>query len=231
MLHANECAALAPATIDLLYDWHRHGFLADTPDTSLPPPPGLPREERLDTIAALIRAQDDVIALARRHIKVFDIDLSWGGWNAAARCEALSARSCGASRRALRHHRARHALDRSVRRAPDGAARALHAHAMTIYRTGASARKAMDPLLIVDDDALRPSLPHRPHRRDAVDRQSGAREAARRALRRDLGIGRAGVTGKRARALTRAASSAAASTAATLPRTIESSGAISTSAR
>ena len=59
------------------------------PDTSLPPPPGLPREERLDSIAALIRAQDDVIALARRHVKVFDIDLSWGGWNASARCAAL----------------------------------------------------------------------------------------------------------------------------------------------
>ena len=61
------------------------------PDTTLAPPPGLPREERLDTIAALIHAQDDAIALARRHIKVFDIDLSWGGWNAAARCEMLSA--------------------------------------------------------------------------------------------------------------------------------------------
>ena len=29
---------------------------------------------------------------------------------------------------------------------------ALHSHAMTVYRTGASARNAMDPLLIVDDD-------------------------------------------------------------------------------
>jgi hypothetical protein len=38
------------------------------PDTSLPPPPGLPREERLDSVAAIVRAQDDVIALAQRHI-------------------------------------------------------------------------------------------------------------------------------------------------------------------
>jgi 50S ribosomal protein L16 3-hydroxylase len=29
MLDAAACAALAPATIDLLHDWHRHGFLAD----------------------------------------------------------------------------------------------------------------------------------------------------------------------------------------------------------
>ena len=59
------------------------------PDASLPPPPGLPREERLDSIAALIRAQDDVIALARRHVKVFDTDLSWSAWNASARCATL----------------------------------------------------------------------------------------------------------------------------------------------
>ena len=57
----------------------------------LPPPPGLPREAHLDSIGALTRAQDEVIALATRHIKVFDVDLSWGGWNAVARCDALSA--------------------------------------------------------------------------------------------------------------------------------------------
>jgi hypothetical protein len=56
----------------------------------VPPPPGLPREERLDGVVALARAQDEAIALARRHVKVFDIDLSWGGWNTPARCDALS---------------------------------------------------------------------------------------------------------------------------------------------
>ena len=57
----------------------------------LPPPPGLPREARLDSIGALAAAQDDVLALAKRHVKVFDVDLSWGGWHTAARCDALSA--------------------------------------------------------------------------------------------------------------------------------------------
>ncbi|HXT02931.1 MAG TPA: hypothetical protein VN760_02015, partial [Casimicrobiaceae bacterium] len=61
-----------------------------TPPEPVPPPPGLPCEERLDGIAALVRAQDEAIALARRHVKIFDIDLSWGGWNTPARCDALS---------------------------------------------------------------------------------------------------------------------------------------------
>jgi hypothetical protein len=30
-LTPGECASLAPETLDLLYDWHRDGFLADTP--------------------------------------------------------------------------------------------------------------------------------------------------------------------------------------------------------
>ena len=123
LLTPTECAALSPATIDLLHDWHRHGFLAEPPDTSLPPPPGLPREERLDYDR---RAHPRA---GRRHraratpYQGFDIDLSWGGWNAAARCAMRSARICGASPARARHHRARHALDRSVRRPADGAAR------------------------------------------------------------------------------------------------------------
>jgi len=135
-----------------------------TPDTSLPPPPGLPREERLDSIAALIRAQDDVIALARRHIKVFDVDLSWGGWNASTRCAALGSymrRIPGARLSIIVHDT--HWIEASGARLM--ALLALHSHAMTIYRTGASARNAMDPLLIVDDD----HFVHRFH----VDRTGG----------------------------------------------------------
>ena len=134
------------------------------PDTTLAPPPGLPREERLDTLAALIHAQDDAIALARRHIKVFDIDLSWGGWNAAARCEMLSAylrRIPGARFDIIVHDT--HWIESSGARLTTLLVR--HAQAMKIYRTGAAARAVMDPLLIVDDT----HFVHRFH----VDRTGG----------------------------------------------------------
>ncbi|HEY7788332.1 MAG TPA: hypothetical protein VIF33_07375 [Casimicrobiaceae bacterium] len=116
----------------------------------IPPPPGLPREERLDTVAALGRAQDDVIALAQRHIRIFDIDLSWGGWNTAARCDALSSylrRIPGARLDIIVH-------DTRWIESSGGRLTVLlmrHAHAMKVYRAGAAARAAMDPLLIVDD--------------------------------------------------------------------------------
>ncbi|HLX28976.1 MAG TPA: hypothetical protein VKV24_10885 [Casimicrobiaceae bacterium] len=116
----------------------------------LAPPPGLPREAWLDSLDALSHAQDEVIALARRHIKVFDVDLSWGGWNGAARCEALSAflRRMPEARLDIILH--------DTRRIESNGARLTtllvrHAHAMKIYRTGAAARSAMDPLVIVDD--------------------------------------------------------------------------------
>ena len=114
------------------------------------PPVPAPREERLDTLAALVRAQDELIALARQHVKVFDVDLSWGGWHTASRCEALS--------QFLRHDRAARLSvivhDTRWLEASGSRFTALltrHAHAMTLYRTGSGARAAMDPLLIVDD--------------------------------------------------------------------------------
>jgi hypothetical protein len=134
------------------------------PDTGLAPPPGLPREERLDSLAALTRAQDDVIALARRHIKVFDIDLSWGGWNTAARCEMLSSylrRIPGARFDIIVHDT--HWIESCGARLT--ALLARHADAMKIYRTGAAARAAMNPLLVVDDT----HFVHRHH----IDRTGG----------------------------------------------------------
>jgi hypothetical protein len=134
------------------------------PDTSLPPPPGLPREERLESIAALVRAHDDVIALARRHIKVFDIDLSWGGWNAAARCDLLGSylrRIPGARLDVIVHDT--HWIEAVGARLL--ALLARHSHAMKVYRTGGSARAARDPLLIVDDE----HFVHRFH----IDRTGG----------------------------------------------------------
>ena len=134
------------------------------PDTSLPPPPGLPREERLDTIAAIVRAQDDAIALARRHVKVFDIDLSWGAWNSTARCAALASfmRRIPGARFDVIVHDTRW-IEASGARLT--ALLARYSHAMTIYRTGGSARAAMDPLLLVDDE----HFVHRFH----IDRTGG----------------------------------------------------------
>jgi hypothetical protein len=134
------------------------------PDTSLPPPPGLPREERLDSVAAIVHAHDEVIALARRHIKVFDVDLSWGGWNSAARADALASylrRMPGARLDFIVH-------DTRWVEATGARVTALlvrHAHAVKIYRTGPSARAAMDPLVLVDDT----HFVHRFH----VDRPGG----------------------------------------------------------
>ena len=121
-----------------------------TPPEPLAPPPGLPREARLDTVAAIIRAQDEVIALARRHIKVFDTDLSWGSWNAAARCEALSAflRQMPGARLDIIVHDTRWLEAFGARLS---ALLVRHAHAMKLYRTSAAARAAMDPLVLVDD--------------------------------------------------------------------------------
>jgi len=126
--------------------------MASSPSELQPiaPPPGLPREARLDSVADLCRAHDQVIALAQRHVKVFDTDLSWGGWNAAQRCTALSSclrRMPGARLDIIVH---------DTRWIEARAARLMslferHAHAMKIYRTGTAARGAMDPLLIVDD--------------------------------------------------------------------------------
>lgn len=135
-----------------------------TPREPIAPPPGLPREERLDSIAALTRAQDDVIALAQRRINVFDVDLAWGGWNTAARCDALSSylrRTPGARLDIIVH-------DTRWIEATGARLSALllrHAEAIKIYRTGAAARAARDPLVIVDDT----HFVHRHH----IDRPHG----------------------------------------------------------
>jgi hypothetical protein len=124
----------------------------------LPPPPGLPREARLDSVAAMTQAHDEVIALAQRHIKVFDVDLSWGGWNAAVRCDALSGylRRMPGARLDIIVHDTRWIEANAARLA---ALLTRHAPAMTIYRTGMAAQGAMDPLVIVDDL----HFVHRPH--------------------------------------------------------------------
>ena len=125
--------------------------MASSPtDTLLRPPPGLPREARLESLADIKRAHDDVIALAQRHVKVFDRDLSSGGWNSPERCSALSSylRRKPGARLDIIVHETRYVEAYAARL---GALLGRHAHAMKIYRTGPGARAAMDPLVIVDD--------------------------------------------------------------------------------
>ena len=122
-------------------------------------------------------AHDDVIALARRHIQVFDIDLS-GAAGTARRAATRSSRSCAAcpARASTSSFTTRAG---SRRPAP-----ALHARCSSAFardddlahRRGRA--HAMDPLLIVDDDAFRASLPHRPRRRRRC--RSAARSARSR---------------------------------------------------
>lgn len=108
-----------------------------------------PRERMLDTLASLADAIDELVAIAEQRLQVFDVDLSQGGWQSAARAKALAA--------FLR--RARHArleiIVHETRYIETSCARLLllhrqYAHAVTIYRTSGEARKAMDPLVIAD---------------------------------------------------------------------------------
>ena len=118
-----------------------------------PAPPAAAPEPRLVALATLAEqtaAIDQLVALARRRIRVFDQDLSQTGWNQASRVDHLAA--------FLRGTRGRR-LDIIVHdttyleTACPRMLKLLHVyrHAVTIYRTGAEARRATDPLLIVDD--------------------------------------------------------------------------------
>jgi hypothetical protein len=113
-------------------------------------PAAAPQLAMLASLGEQAAAIDRLVELARTSIRVFDGDLSQMGWNAAARCERLAAFLRGS----------RHAkLDIIVHdtRWLEGSCPRLivllrqHAHATTIYRTGAEARAAADPLVLVDD--------------------------------------------------------------------------------
>jgi len=115
--------------------------------TSSPPPE--PRETRLDTIAAQVLAIDELIDLAQQRLQVFDIDLSEGGWQSAARCERLAAylrRAPNARVDIILHDTGW--LERSCPRLVN--LLRLYSHAITVYRTGPEARAAQDPLVIAD---------------------------------------------------------------------------------
>ena len=111
--------------------------------------PDVPREERLQSVAEQVAAIDLLIGLAREHIQVFDVDLSWGGWNTAARADALAQfmRAHRNARLDIIVHETRW-IETSCPRLVTLLRR--FGHVMTIYKTGSDARAAMDPLMIVD---------------------------------------------------------------------------------
>jgi len=121
--------------------------------TSTDPPPDAPpasRSVELATVAEQIAAIDDLIALARLRIRVFDQDLSQTGWNLPPRIDRLSAFLRGPRGRRL------DVIVHDTNYLETACPRMLkllrtHCHAMTIYRTGTEAQGATDPLLIVDD--------------------------------------------------------------------------------
>jgi hypothetical protein len=112
-------------------------------------PPDAPRDVVLDTVAAQTAAIDELIDLAQHRLQVFDVDLAQGGWQTAARAAHLAAflRRAPKARIEIAVHDTRWMEARCPRLL---ALLRLHAHAITVYRTGPEAKGAMDPLLIAD---------------------------------------------------------------------------------
>lgn len=119
------------------------------PDPTVPVPPPVPRREALRTIAAQIAALDEMIALARVSIRVFDVDLSGMGWNSAERAAAIAAflrRRRDAALQIIVHD------TRWIESSCPRLTQLLrpYGHAITIRRTGPDAHAVMDPMAIVD---------------------------------------------------------------------------------
>jgi hypothetical protein len=122
-------------------------MVMDTSNSTTDAAPG--REWRVESLAEHAQAIDAVLPLARQRIQLFDVDLAQGGWNTAARIDAL-----------LRFLRRRDAqlqvILHDTRWVEASAPRFVDllrqfGAGMTVYKTGAEARGAMDPLLIVDE--------------------------------------------------------------------------------
>ena len=109
-----------------------------------------PRQETLASVAAQVAAIDELIALARRSIRVFDHDLSETGWNSPGRAEKLGQflrRSRNATLAVIVHDT--RWIEASCPRLI--ALLRMFGDRVTIYRTGAEARAAADPLVLVDN--------------------------------------------------------------------------------
>lgn len=122
---------------------------SSSPTPPEPATPPTPRHERLDTIADQIAALDELVRLARRSIRVFDVDLSDMGWNSMARADALAAflRRSTHARLDIIVHDTRYLEGYGAR------LQLLHqrfGHAITFCKTGPEAKAARDPLTIVD---------------------------------------------------------------------------------
>jgi hypothetical protein len=119
------------------------------PTTTDAPARPAPRQEALESIAAQIAAIDELIDLAQRSIQVFDVDLSAMGWNSVVRIEGLAAflRRSRQARLEIIVHDTAH-IERSCARLRN--LQRMNSDAVAIFRTGAEARGAMDPMVIVD---------------------------------------------------------------------------------
>jgi hypothetical protein len=108
-----------------------------------------PSQRMLMTIGEQVAAIDELIELARESIRVFDRDLSDMGWNDAARAERLIAylRRDRNARLDIIVHDTRW-IESSCARLTN--LLRTFSHAITVYKTGAEAREAMDPLVVVD---------------------------------------------------------------------------------
>ena len=111
--------------------------------------PPEPRTAELDTVVAQTAAVDELIALARRQIRVFDQDLSQTGWNSAARADRLAAflREVRGRRVDIIVHDTRYLASACPRMVN---LLRTYGHAMAIHQTGDEAKIATDPLVIVD---------------------------------------------------------------------------------
>jgi len=123
--------------------------------TPAPPEPAAqapsgPRRESLDTIHAQAAAIDELIGLAQRSIRVFDISLSDTGWNDAARAERVAAFL--RTRRSARLDIVVHETGWIERWCPRLTNQLkYYSHALGIFRAGADGARSLDPFVIVDD--------------------------------------------------------------------------------
>jgi hypothetical protein len=122
----------------------------DTSTSTAPDPSLTPRVSALASVAEQAAAIDELIALARHHIRVFDQDLSQTGWSSAERIDRLAA--------FLRdvHGRRLDIIVHDTRYLSSSCPRLLrllqnYGHVMSILRTGDAAHVATDPLVIVDN--------------------------------------------------------------------------------
>ncbi len=113
------------------------------------PPKVEPSETIVDTVAAQTAALDRVIGLAQQRLQIFDVDLAECGWQTPERAANLAAmlRRSRNTRIDLIVHDTRF-MEASCPRLI--ALLRAHSHSITVYRTGAEAKSAMDPLLLAD---------------------------------------------------------------------------------